>query len=138
VKRPAGITVIVVLYIILGLLSLLWSGLVLGVGGLSNLLGGVLSAEGVATFGMSTTWSGIVGMIAAIVQLVVAFGLLTTKKWAWTLALVGVALTVVEGILGIWGGGPLAAACGLLGIAIPLGILLYLLRPSVRQAFKPR
>jgi hypothetical protein len=135
VKRPMGITVIAVLYIILAVLSLLWSGLVLGVGGLSSVLGGLFSAEGVATFGTSTTWSGIVGIIAAIVQLVVAFGLLTTKKWAWTLALVGVALTVVEGILGIWSGGPLAITCGLLGLAIPLGILLYLLRPGVKQAF---
>jgi hypothetical protein len=135
VKRPTGITVLAVLYFILAVLSLLWSGLVLGVGGLSSVLGGLFSAEGVEAFGMSTTWAGTVGITAAIVQLVVALGLLTMKKWAWALALVGVALTVVEGIAGILSGGPLAITCGLLGLAIPLGILLYLLRPGVKQAF---
>jgi len=138
VKRPKGITVIAVLYIILAVLSLLWSGLVLGVGGLSSLFGGLFGAEGAATFGTSTTWAGIVGIAAAIVQFIVAFGLLAMKRWARTLALIGVVVTVVEGVLGMLGGGPFALVCGLLGLAIPLGILLYLLRPGVKRAFALR
>jgi len=122
-------------YIILAILSLLWSGLAFGVGGLSSLFGGLFGAESVTAFGVSSGWSGFVGIITAIVQFVVAFGLLTMKKWAWGLALVGVGLTVVQGIVGILGGGPFAFMCGILGLAIPVGILIYLLRPGIRQTF---
>jgi hypothetical protein len=41
----------------------------------------------------------------------------------------------VQGIVGIFGGGPFAFMCGILGLAIPVGILIYLLRPGIRQAF---
>ena len=134
-ERPVGVSIIAMAYITLAILSLLWSGLVFGVGGLSSLFGGLFGAESVAAFGVSSGWSGFVGIITAIVQFVVAFGLLTMKKWAWGLALVGVALTVVQGIVGILGGGPFAFMCGILGLAIPVGILIYLLRPGIRQTF---
>ena len=134
-ERPVGVSVIAVAYIILAILSLLWSGLVFGVGGLSSLFGGLFGAESVAAFGVSSGWSGFVGIITAIVQFVVAFGLLTMKKWAWGLALVGVALTAGQGLGGILGGGPFAFMCGILGLAIPVGILIYLLRPGIRQTF---
>ena len=134
--RPTGITVIAVVYIILALLSLLWSGLVFGVGGLSSLFGGLFGAESMATFGASSGWSGFVGIIVAVVQIVIAIGLLSMRHWAWILALVGVALTVIQGIIGIFGGGPFAFMCGILGLAIPLAILIYLLQPGVRQAFE--
>ncbi len=133
--RPTGITVIAVVYIILALLSLLWSGLVFGVGGLSSLFGGLFGAESMATFGASSGWSGFVGIIVAVVQIVIAIGLLSMRHWAWILALVGVALTVIQGIIGIFSGGPFAFMCGILGLAIPLAILIYLLQPGVRQAF---
>jgi hypothetical protein len=134
-KRPTGITIIAVLYIVLAVLSLLWSGLVFGVGGLSSLFGGLFGADNVAAFGTSSSWSGFLGIITALVQIVVAIGLLSIKRWAWFLALVSVALTVVQGIVGIFGGGPFAFMCGILGLAIPVGILIYLLRPGIRQAF---
>ena len=38
-KRPTGITIIAIVYILLAILSLLWSGLISGVGGLSSLVG---------------------------------------------------------------------------------------------------
>jgi hypothetical protein len=46
-----------------------------------------------------------------------------------------VALTVVQGIVGIFGGGPFAFMCGILGLAIPVGILIYLLLPGIRRVF---
>jgi len=133
--RPTGITVIAVVYIILALLSLLWSGLVFGVGGLSSLFGGPFGAESMAAFGAASGWSGFVGIIVAVVQIVIAIGLLSMRHWAWILALVGVVLTVIQGIIGIFSGGPFAFMCGLMGLAIPLAILIYLLQPGVRQAF---
>ena len=134
-KRPTGITIIAVAYILLAILSLLWSGLVFGVGGLSSLFGGLFGADNVAAFGTSSAWSGFLGIITAIVQIVVAIGLLSMKRWAWFLALASVALTVVQGLVGIFGGGPFAFMCGILGLAIPLGILIYLLLPGIRRAF---
>lgn len=134
-RRPTGITIIAVLYIVLAVLSLLWSGLVFGVGGLSSLFGGLFGADNVAAFGTSSAWSGFLGILTALVQIVVALGLLSLKRWAWILALVSVALTVVQGIVGIFGGGPFAFMCGILGLAIPLGILIYLLLPGTRRVF---
>jgi hypothetical protein len=134
-RRPTGITIIAVLYIILAVFSLLWSGLVFGVGGLSSLFGGLFGADNVAAFGTSSAWSGFLGILAALVQIVVAIGLLSLKRWAWILALVSVALTVVQGIVGIFGGGLFAFMCGILGLAIPVGILIYLLLPGTRRLF---
>ena len=57
------------------------------------------------------------------------------KKWAWYLALVAVALTVLEGVLGVFGGGPMAFMCGILGLIVPVAILIYLVTGKVRGAF---
>lgn len=134
-QRPAGITLIVTLYFILGGLSLLWSGLVFGWGGLSSLFGSLFGAEQAQTYGETIAWSGFLGLINAVVQIVVAFGLLAMKKWAWILALIGVALFVFQGVVGTFGGGAFAFMCGSLGLILPVFILVYLLRPGVRSAF---
>jgi hypothetical protein len=134
-KRPTGITIIAIVYIVLAILSLLWSGLVLGVGGLSSLVGGLFGAESVAAFGVSSGWAGFVGIITAVVQFAVAFGLLAMKKWAWILALIGVVLTLVEGVISMFAGGAFGFMCGSLALIIPVIILIYLLRPTIRSAF---
>jgi hypothetical protein len=81
-RRPTGITIIAVLYIVLAVLSLLWSGLVFSVGGLSSQFGGLFGADHVAAFGTSSAWSGFLGILVALVQIVVAIGLLSLKRWA--------------------------------------------------------
>jgi len=134
-KRPTGITIIAILYIVLAILSLLWSGLVFGVGGLSSLFGGLVGAESVAAFGVSSGWAGFLGIITAAVQLIVALGLLAMKKWAWILALIGVGLTVVQGVIGLFAGGVFGFMCGGLALIIPVIILIYLLRPTIRDDF---
>jgi len=134
-KRPTGITIIAILSILLAVLSLLWSGLVFGVGGLSSLFAGVFGAESIAAFGVSTGWAGFLGIITAVVQLAVAFGLLAMKKWAWILALIGVALMVIQGVISMFAGGVFGFMCGGLALIIPVIILIYLLRPTIRGAF---
>jgi len=134
-QKPAGITLIVIIYFILGGLSLLWSGLVFGWGGLSSLFGNLFGADQARAYGEAIAWSGFLGLISAVVQIVVAFGLLGMKKWAWVLALIGVALTVSQGIVGMFGGGVFAFMCGSLGLILPVVILVYLLRPEIRRVF---
>lgn len=134
-KRPVGITIITILYITLGILSLLWSGLVFGIGGLTATVGSVFGADTIATFGSSNVWAGTFGIVTAIVQIAVAIGLFTLKRWAWYLAMIAVALTVIEGVIGIFGGGFFAFVCGGIGLIIPVIILFYLLRPHIRDLF---
>ena len=134
-KRPAGITVIAILYFILAGLSLLWAVLVLGVGGLSALVGSLFNAESLTVFGTSSGWTGFLGMVSGAVQIVVAFGLLGMKRWAWYLALVGVALNVLLGLGGMFSGGVYAFICASLGLVLPVAILVYLLSQGVRVAF---
>jgi uncharacterized membrane protein (DUF2068 family) len=88
-----------------------------------------------AATGSANTWQGFVGLLGASIQLVTGFGLLALKRWAWFLAFVAVAMTVFQGVVGIFGGGFFALCCGVLGLIIPAGILFYLLRRDVRQAF---
>jgi hypothetical protein len=134
-KRPTGISIIASIYVVLAILSLLWSGLVFGVGGLGAVFGGLFGAQNVASSATASAWTGFLGIIAAMLQFTIAIGLFLMKRWAWVLALIGVAITVIQGIVGIFGGGPFAFMCGILGLLIPVGILVYLLRPSIRVAF---
>ena len=137
-KRPTGISILFWVYLILGILSLLWSGMVLGIGGLSSLVGGIFGMENIATFGNASAWSGYLGIIAAAVQIVVAFGFLSMKRWAWILAIIGLGLTFIEGAIGMLSGGLFALMCGSLGLIIPAIILFYLLRADTRAAFGMR
>jgi hypothetical protein len=134
-ERPAGITLIAIIFIGLGILSLLWSGLVFGVGGLTSLFGGLFNAENIASFGTSSTWAGFLGILAAALQIVAGFGLLALKKWAWILALVSIGVTVVQGLVGMFSSGLFVFLCGVFGLLIPIAMLIYLLRRETRAVF---
>jgi hypothetical protein len=129
--RPQGVALIAGLFIVLALFSLVWSLFVMGVGGVVGLFGFVTGVEG--AFG--PFWSGIFGIIIAVVDLIVAVGLLGLRRWAWLLALIVLAVNVVNYALSMFSGGLWAFCCNGLGIIIPLAILFYLIRPDVRRAF---
>ena len=134
-RRPTGVTLLAIVFILLGLLSLFWSLLVFGFGATTGIVGALFGDDVLATVGGAQTINGIVGVIGAVIDLVVAYGLLALKRWAWLLALVGVGISVVSGVLGLFSGGFVAVCCGVIGLIIPAGILYYLLQPEVRQAF---
>lgn len=134
-QRPAGITFLAVAFILLGLLSLFWSLLVFGVGAATGITGAIFGADSMRAFGSSNFWGGIIGVAGAVLDLIIAYGLLGLKKWAWMLALIGVAVNVITGITGLMSGGIFALCCGLLGLVVPGIILYYLMRPDVRAAF---
>ena len=134
-ERPTGISIIVVTYFVIGILSVLWSGMILGIGGLSAFFGSIFGADSMATFGASSAWTGYLGILVAVVQIITAWGLTTMKKWGWVLALIGIALTVIQGLVNTFTGGVFGFICGSLGLIIPLIILFYLLRADIRIAF---
>lgn len=134
-QRPAGVTFLAVAFIILGLLSLFWSMLMFSVGTATGMAGAIFGADNMRAFGSSNFWGGILGVAGAVFDLIVAYGLLGLKKWAWMLALIGVAINVINGVMGLMSGGIFAMLCGLLGLVVPGIILYYLMRPDVRAAF---
>ena len=134
-KRPTGITVIAIIFIILGIISLLWSGLVLGFGGVRALFGGLIGAEQIAAAGTSGAWSGFLGILTGVVQIASGFGLLAMKKWAWILAVAAIGLSVLQGLIGMFSGGIFSFMCGSFGLIIPVIILIYLLTTNVRRRF---
>ena len=134
-NRPNGVTLLGIAFILLGLLSLFWSLLVFGFGAATGVVGTLFGDGVLATVGGAQTIQGIIGIIAAVIDLVVAYGLLALKRWAWLLALIGVGVNVVSGVLGLFSGGFVAICCGVIGLIIPAGIVFYLLQPEVRQAF---
>jgi hypothetical protein len=134
-RRPGGVTLLATLYIVIGFLSLLWSGLVLGIGGLSALTGWIFGQETIQAVGGASLAGGFIGLLSAAIQLVTGFGLLAMKKWAWILALVSLGFTVLQGLLGLFSGGFFGFLCGAIWLIIPAVMLFYLLKPDVRAAF---
>ncbi len=134
-QRPTGITLLALIYIALAILSLLWSLFVFGFGGVTATFGTLFGAQNLAASGVNNVVSGTLGIVTAVVELVVAFGLWKLRPWAWLLAIVAVGLNVISGVLGMFNGGLWTLCCGLFGLIIPAGILIYLLRPEVRKAF---
>ena len=134
-KRPTGITIISIIFIILGIISLLWSGLVLGFGGVRTLFGGLIGAEQMAAAGASGAWSGFLGILTGVVQILTGFGLLAMKKWAWILAIIAIGLSVLQGIIGMFNGGIFSFMCGGIGLVIPVIMLIYLLTANIRRWF---
>ena len=134
-KRPTGITIIAIFFMLLAVISFLWSLVVFGVGGLSAAMGGLFGIENMAAFGGSSIWSGFFGIVAAILQFAAAIGLLFMQKWAWYLAVLAVGVSVFQGAIGLFGGGLFSLLCGALLLLIPIGIFLYLLSGNVRKLF---
>jgi hypothetical protein len=91
--------------------------------------GGILSA-----FGGLISVVGIVVVFAAVVELIVCWGLLSRKYWAWLVALILEVLGII-GSLGTLMGSPVAA---LPGLAIGAVVIWYLLQPHVRAWFERR
>lgn len=134
-ERPTGIAVIALFFILLGVFSLVWSLIVFGVGGLSSAFSGLFGADNINTIASSGMWAGFLGIISAIVQIAVGIGLLGMKTWSWYLAVIAIGLSVVQGVVGMFGGSTFALLCGALWLSIPIIVLVYLARGSMRKRF---
>jgi Predicted membrane protein (DUF2127) len=169
IKRPYGITIIAILAIV--------GGMVLIFGGLSSLVSGaffaVIPIEDVMTqlqqqekvqqqtqnlaelhdliqlLGSSSVVLGTVVMVIGIGYLIVSYGLLKGREWAWTITVVLTTISVVVQIVFIITTSMLNASLNhdtntslyhlvdqVIGITINGVILYYLYRPSVKTYFK--
>ena len=154
-NRPIGITIIAILAIISGILLLISGLTLLGSGALLSFTTTTaapnnsddLQSVG-AFFGMILLVTGIAIIIIGVGYLVVSYGLLKGKGWAWKITIVltilSIAVQIISGITNsiltasITNDGS-AVATGLMGqiigIAINLVILYYLYRPHVKAFF---
>jgi len=67
--------------------------------------------------------------------LVTGIGLLQMKSWAWYLAFIAIGLNVIQGLFGLFGGGLVSFFCAGIGLIIPIGLAIYLLRGEIRALF---
>ncbi len=154
-ERPLGVTVIAILVVIGGIMSLF--------GGISLVIVGALlstSFTDVSTtspiigslFGVLSAALGAVLLVVGVGYIIMSYGLLKGKGWAWTitiiLTLIGIAINIISAITGgvsnistinnmngdansfIYG-----IVGSVIGIAISVAIIYYLYRPRVKLFF---
>ena len=134
-KRPTGVTIIAILIIIGGILLLL-----AGIGGVA--VGSLFISQ---IIGLGFVIIGAIILAVGIGYLVVSYGLLKGKRWAWTITVVllfiGIAINVVSIIFGSFAINMdistfLTVNSGnIAGIIISVIILYYLYRPHVKSYF---
>jgi hypothetical protein len=133
--RPTGVTVIALFFMLVGIFSLVWSLIIFGVGGVTSAFTGLFGAENLNVAASSGMWAGFLGILAAIVQIAAGIGLLRMKTWSWYVAVAAVSLSVLQGLVGLFGGSSFALLCGLIWLSIPVIVLIYLARGSMRKRF---
>ena len=125
-ERPMGITVLAVLALVTGILSLVSGLALLGVGGLSifgaGSTGGNVLALGALTFALSPVALGI------------GYGFWALKPWAWAAGLALYCASIGVSVFAV-----LLTGAGLLTVAVQVGIagavIVYLMQPKVRSVF---
>src|SRR6476659_8114742 len=143
--RPIGVTIIAILAIIDGIILL--TGGILAVtivplvssglnGTLSNITvtdqqGQQVKVQSTGMTGMVATIAIIAGSVAIVLGLVwfgLAWGLLTSKGWAWIITVILSIISIVFGIVGIASGG----APSIISLIINGVILYYMYRANVK------
>lgn len=134
-QRPTGITILAVLQIIGGVLSLLAGISSLLFGGLmvSGAVDNTSGAAAAAEVGPLMVAGGGLAIISGLLGLIAGYGLFTLKGWGWTLAMLFAVLNILHNLLRMFGEAGVPSA--IVGIVISGLVLYYLFRPSVKRAF---
>lgn len=136
-EHPAGVTVLGILAIIWGVLSLC--------GGALLLLGDTILARrialrtGVPPRGLATIVLvfGLVLLVQATLYIVFGVGALQMSPWAWTLGVVLALVGLVVRVATLFFDQRLSTVVGdLIGIVVDIIVLVYLFQPRVRHAFR--
>lgn len=136
-KRPLGVTILAILAIIGGLLSLLVAALgflaagVVASGALAGAYGSATAAPSTAALAFS---SGSL-IVLGILYLAFGIGAFMLKGWAWTAGIIALVLGIVSDIALPFLTSTSFGASSIIGIVIDLALIYYLFRPNVRTAF---
>jgi hypothetical protein len=122
--RPLGVTVIAILIIIAGILTLL-----VGVGS--------IAVGPLTVLGLVFVAFGAISLAIGIAYLVMGYGLLKGRGWAWTISTIVLIIGIIIDLISL----PRVIAAGsnfsgdIVSIAISAFILYYLYRPHVKAYF---
>ena len=123
-SRPLGVTIIGVLYLLVGILAL--------IGGIGLI--GAGSLIGVAGLG---ALAGVPLIIVGVIDLLLGWGCFKGWGWVWTVAVIFGVINILIALYNWWVAGHTMG--GLFGTAvaliIPLIILWYLFKENVKQWF---
>ncbi len=125
--RPSEITLVVILGVIGGVLELFAGLALLFVSAflIGFLPTGVPFVPGLV-FGFLTLIAGLL-VVIAVIDFLAAWGLWTSRRWAWIVALVLAVLRVIGGLA--------ALPMGIIGIIVQGLVIYFLTRPHVRAFF---
>ncbi|MET1124030.1 MAG: hypothetical protein ABWW66_02045 [Archaeoglobaceae archaeon] len=127
-ERPLGVTVLAVLFAAVSVL-LFVSAIVVGfvASQLTEQLLPPEFAEYYPAMELFLRLFVVFAVVAGLLALLAAYGLLRGKKWGWWLAIVLVVLSVVEDVFFL--------PYGIVGIIVAVVVIYYLTRPHVRSYF---
>lgn len=125
-QRPLGVSIIAIVLLVLGILGII--GAIIGFIALTAVHSTVLGAGGTVLL--------VIGLIIAIAEIFLFWGLWTLKPWAFWTTVVIEAISVVESLYGLLVLHNNLASV-LLSLIVPLAILIYLFADrNVRAAFR--
>ncbi len=117
-KRPVGVTIVGVIAIAGGLLSLFGGG---------SVLSGMASGSSLLA---------VIVVIFGVLGVVLGAGLLGGMSWAWMPTIIVYVLSIPLGIVEILYGGMIGGIGGVIRIVAGIVIPLYLFRPNAKAFFK--
>ncbi len=120
VERPAGVSILAVLHILIGTL-LVFLGLI----GIAA--GGVAADAGYGGFGAIFGALGAVIILIGLIPLGIGWGLWNLRKWSYQVALIFAVIAFIFGIASL--------PAGFLFLLIEAAILYYLTRPEIKDVF---
>ena len=142
-NKPAGVIVIAILYFLgAGLLLLAGIGFVIGGGAIAA----TMSQQSQAGGGLATLMGflgagvGIFFLVWGVIDVLIGIGLLKLKNWARIVTIVFAAIGACFQIFGLLTSlahfNPVSFVISLIILAIPVLIIMYLLKPHVKAAFQ--
>lgn len=132
-NRPFGITILAILSVFSGLGHLFRGLLILGIGGGLAAVVGTGYPVGGMVLGTVAVSVAILAMMIGLFDFWFAWGAWRLRPWAWSWGVLTQVSSLIWSLLAVLGWGTLRGHA--IGIAISLGILLYLTTPDVKRAF---
>jgi hypothetical protein len=132
-QRPTGVTVLAILAFIGGVLGILAGLAVIAAGGIVAATGVAATTASASAAGGFIMVVGIITLILGILDIVLGIGALRLSPWAWPLGVGLMVVSILVDVFYISQGQSIGSQ--VVGILISAGVIYYLTRPNVRQAF---